>query len=35
MRRRPVRVDGAFLFVQHERILMGESPKRALIAGSV
>ena len=23
------------LFVQHERILMGESPKRALIAGSV
>ena len=26
---------GIFLFVQHERILTGESPQRALIAGSV
>jgi hypothetical protein len=26
---------GFFQFVQHERNLMGESPQRALIAGSV
>ena len=33
---RPLRkLEGLFVFVQHERTLTGESPQRALIAGSV
>ena len=32
---RPFHSGAAFLFVQHERVLTGESPQRAFIAGSV